>query len=202
MSFDIQQFSGFTADVCVYGGFSVSIMMNETHLGGNSTITMADHGPLCVSAPNIPFIGGKIRSLTFPRGTHRLTVYAYSDLFNIDMSVEVTRGECTSITNICAMALQRYLQHEYMTWVHNHVDATRLRYSTIIAGIFSVLTVNIDQRFLLFFVFIPQIRTFSYSPSRIIFGNCLHLKNQDIVVVVLQFLVKSRRIALLSHVIM
>ena len=137
MSFDIQQFSGLTADRCVYGGYTLVITSNVSRtkdLLRNSTITKVEHGPLCWSAPNIPFIGGKIRSLTFPRGTHRLTVYAYSDLFNIDMSVKVTRGECTSITNICAMAIQQYQEHEYLTKIHNHIDVTWLKYTTSPAG--------------------------------------------------------------------
>ena len=138
MSFDIQQFSGLTEDLCVYGGYSLEIMSNESRhkeFFNNGTTAVEPHGPFCWSAPNIPFLGGKIRSLTFPRGTHRLTVYAYSDLFNIDMSVEITRGKCTSITNICAMAIKRHSTRdnkgkekeiEIWTKIHNHIDYTWL----------------------------------------------------------------------------
>ena len=137
MSFNIQQFSGLTQDLCIYGGYSLSIMSNESRhkdVCEDGTTAMELHGPFCWSAPNIPFIGGKIRSLTFPRGTHRLTVYAYSDLFNIDMNVEVTRGECTSITNICVMAIRRYDRDEYLTRIHNHVQSTWLLFKMSTKG--------------------------------------------------------------------
>ena len=138
MSFDIQQFSGLTEDLCVFGGYSLVIMSNESRnkdFFKNGTTAVEPHGPFCWSAPNVPFIGGKIRSLTFPRGTHRLTVYAYSDLFNIDMSVKIIRGECTSITNICAMAVNRHStrgneekEKEFATKIHNHIDYTFLTF--------------------------------------------------------------------------
>ena len=137
MSFDIQQFSGLTEDLCIYGGYSLTMMSNESRGGEfhkHGAAVLMPHGPFCWSAPNIPFIGGKIRSLTFPRGTHRLTVYAYSDLFNIDISVEISRGECTSITNICAMALLLFQQNVFLMKIHNHVDSTWLVFKTSPTG--------------------------------------------------------------------
>ena len=137
MSFDIQQFSGLTEDLCIYGGYSLTMMSNESRgkeFHEHGAAVLMPYGPFCWSAPNIPFFGGKIRSLTFPRGTHRLTVYAYSDLFNIDISVEISRGECTSITNICAMALLLFQRNVFLMRIHNHVDSTWLVFKTSATG--------------------------------------------------------------------
>ena len=144
MSFDIQQFLGLTEDLCVYGGYSLTIMSNESRgekLHEHGAAVLMPYGPFCWSSPNIPFIGGKIRSLTFPRGTHRLTMYAYSDLFNIDISVEISRGECTSITNICAMALLLFQRNVFLMRIHNHVDSTWLVFKTSATGMVCYTTI-------------------------------------------------------------
>ena len=140
INFVIRQFSGLTADRCAYGGYALTIMTNESNSRsilekGTPRLKLDAHGPFCWSAPNVPFIGGKIQSVTLPYGVHRLTVYAYSDLFNIDITVSMRRGECTSITNICPLAQLRLRRDGYkITEIHNHIDFTELRLSHTILG--------------------------------------------------------------------
>ena len=127
MSFDIEEFSGLTASMCLYGGYSLAIMSNESRgldLFKAGTSIRHPHGPFCWSSPNVPFLGGKINTLTFPRGKHTITVYAYSDQFNIDIIVRMKIGTCTSITNICTVAMGLYHQKEYYTMYHNYIGST------------------------------------------------------------------------------
>ena len=140
ISFVVRQFSGLTADRCAYGGYSLTIMTNESRSKSvmeerTPKLKLDRHGPFCWSAPNVPFIGGKIQSVTLPYGVHKLIVYAYSDLFNIDITVGLRRGECTSITNICPLAqLGLMRDKDILTEIHNYIDSTMLVFSYSIYG--------------------------------------------------------------------
>ena len=66
------------------------------------------HGGFCYEAPNIPLIGGKIKEVYLPIGTHKLIFYNYFTYFNIDITVHLMDTECFGLINICINCMQLY----------------------------------------------------------------------------------------------
>ena len=97
---NIKELFGYTDSICSYGG--MLLLMNGDHLGN----VPHKNGALICDMDAGGFFIGKLNTLTLSHGETFLIIFAYSNKFNINANLFITKDECEGFVNICSFCLE------------------------------------------------------------------------------------------------
>ena len=97
---NIKELFGYTDSTCSYGG--MLLLMSGDHLGN----VPHKNGALICDMDAGGFLVGKLNTLTLSYGETFLIIFAYSNKFNIDAKLLITKDECEGFVNMCSFCLE------------------------------------------------------------------------------------------------
>ena len=87
-------------DHCCVGGFIIKENATYRMHHGQEQHVSSTYGPYCRRTQGEPLINA-INSWIFPRGVHHIVVYSYGRMFEMKMTLLITRTPCEPATDVC-----------------------------------------------------------------------------------------------------